>query len=95
MRVRKSVLMLAAAVTLLGTSAPAAYALDNGAPGGPGRPPVAAVQHHSPTSTDWLLIGVGSAGAITLAGGAGLGMTRRGRGTATTRGKRLGAAGGS
>jgi hypothetical protein len=95
MRLHRGAAMLAAVVTLAGVSTPAAYAFDSQAPSSGGQPPVAAVQHRSPSSTDWLLIGVGSAGAITLAGAAGLGATRRGRNTATTRTKRLRPAGGS
>lgn len=48
MRVRKSVPMLAAAGTLLGTSTPAAYAFDSEAGGGGGPRPVAAVQQALP-----------------------------------------------
>jgi hypothetical protein len=93
MLLRKSVPMLAAVVSLAGVSTPAAYGFDNTAsPAAAGRP-TALVQHRSPSSTDWLLIGVGSAGAITLAG-AGVTATRRGRATAT-RTKRLRPAGGS
>jgi hypothetical protein len=83
MRLHRGVPIVAAVVSLAGVSTRAAYAFDSQAPGGGGQPTAALVQHPPSSSTDWLLIGVGSAGAITLAA-AGVGATQRGRATATT-----------
>ena len=100
MRVRKSTAMVAAVVSVAGLTAPTAYAFDNRAPSAGAAPPALRVQDHRASSTDWLLIGVGGAGAITLAGaGAGararVGARRRARHGATTRGERLRPASGS
>jgi hypothetical protein len=66
MRVRKSVPMLAAAVTLLGSSAPA-YAFDGQAPAAGGTPPAPAAVSHSSGSSDLAL--ELAAGGIVVAGG--------------------------
>lgn len=88
MRVRKSISMVAAVVSVAGLTAPTASAFDNRAPSAGAAPPVVRVQDRRASSTDWLLIGVGGAGAITLAG-AGVGARRRAHHGATSRGERL------
>ena len=88
MRVRKSMSTVAVVVSMAGLTAPAAYATDSLAPGAGAAQPVVKVQDRRSSSTDWLLIGVGSAGAITLAG-AGVGATRRAGHGAPTHGRRL------
>jgi hypothetical protein len=75
-RLHHRIPVLAAVVTVAAATAPAAYALDASAPSG--APTPTGAQHHVPGSTDWALIGLGTAGAITLAG-AGVAGSRRGR----------------
>lgn len=75
--------MLAAVATLVGGGAAPAYAFDAGPIGGGPVPKVAVVERHASNSTDWVLIGVAGAGAITL-GGVGVGAMRR-LGTPTAR----------
>jgi hypothetical protein len=78
MRLHRGVPVLAAVATLAGAAAPTAYGFQPTAGPGtdPGQPVAALVQHRPASSTDWVLIGVASAGAITLAG-AGLSASRR------------------
>ena len=85
---------LIAVVSLAGISTPAAYALDSETPVTGGHAPAAQIEQHPTSSTDGLLIGVGTAGAIALAG-VGVGSARRGHGTTASRTKHLGAARGS
>ncbi len=76
MRIHRSIPMLAAVATLVGSAAPAAYASDNVAAGSGGAvSSTAQVQHNSSGTGDWL-IGLGAAGAVTLAG-AGVASSRR------------------
>ena len=87
MRLHRGVSMVAAVVTLAGVSTPAAEGFENTAsPAAAAGTPIALVQHRSSSSTDWLLIGVGGVGAITLAG-AGVAATRSR--VTTTRTKRV------
>jgi hypothetical protein len=78
MRSSCRVSMLAAIATLVGIGASPAYAFQPGPLGGGPLPTAALVQHHPSSSTDWSLIGVAGAGAITLVG-ASVGATRRHR----------------
>lgn len=93
MRSSCRVSMLAAIATLAGIGASPAYAFHSGPLGGGPAPSAALVQHHPSSSTDWSLIGVAGAGAITLVG-ASLGATRR-HGVPAARTRGAGPAGGS
>lgn len=75
MRLHRGVPMLAAVVTLTGLGTPAAYAFKSETASAGAQPTAALVQHHPSGSTDWVLIGVVGAGAITLAG-AGVSASR-------------------
>lgn len=88
MRSSSRVPVLAAVVTLAGVGAPPAYAFKAGPISGGAEPNAALVQQEPPSSTDWVLIGAGAAGGITLVG-VGVEATRRlGAPTARTRGAR-------
>lgn len=88
MRLSCRVSMLAAVATLAGVSAAPAYAFEAGPIAGGADPSAALVRHHPSSSTDWVLVGVAGAGAITLVG-ASVGATRRlGAPTARIRGAR-------
>lgn len=66
MRSSRCVPMLAAVATAAGASAPPAYAFRPGPIGSGAQPTAPLVRHHSSSSPDWILIGVGAAGGITL-----------------------------
>ncbi len=65
-----------ASATVLGAPAPAAYALRQTDGGGTAQPTAGTVQDRPPSSTDWILIGAGTAGGLAIAG-AGVAATRR------------------
>jgi hypothetical protein len=75
--------MLAAVATTAALTAPApAYAYRLSADGGSGQPTPNAGQDHPGGSTDWMLIGAGTAGGLALTG-AGLAAGRRRRAPST------------
>jgi hypothetical protein len=73
MRLRKSVPMLAAIVTLAGAASPA-HAVERVSNGGPSGQPTA-ISHHSDDSMDWI-IGLGAATGLTVIG-TGVAVSRR------------------
>jgi hypothetical protein len=70
MHLHKHLRILATAATLAAISAPAAQAsaIGEGGSGLPATTHHALAAHHSTNSTDWELVAITSAGAITLAG---------------------------
>ena len=67
MRLHRGVPMLAAVLTLAGTSAPAANAFVGVSAGGPSGQPTRVTQHPSGDNADWA-IAIAAAGGLTLAG---------------------------
>lgn len=75
MRLRRDVPLLAAVLTLAGSSTPAAYGLANRAPISGGDQPTARVQNSAAASDDLLAFGV-AAGGLALVG-VGMASSRR------------------
>jgi hypothetical protein len=91
MRLYRGVSMLCSVAAVAGALAPAASAFDNRAPSGgaPGDVRPALVQQHPASTGEWVVIGIGAAGGIALAGVGAAGIRRNARRPAGT----VGAAG--
>jgi amino acid transporter len=81
MRLYRGVSMLCSVAAVAAASAPAASAFDNRAPalGGPDDARAVLVQQHPTGAVEWVVIGIGAAGGIALAGVGAAGIRRSAR----------------